>query len=321
MGWARTHSIKGSVHLFSDGSPMANIRVVLAVFPELTVATTYTLGSGDFEFANLPDGDYQIIVEDQSYGSVHQTVAVQASSVYGVQIYLHGTASVRSAPAGSVVSVRELSLRRKAREAMDKGLYLLYRKSDYRGSLKEFERAIKDYPGYYEAYAKMGVAHMNLQDSASSEAALRKSIELSAGKHAEAYFLLATLFSNTGRFAGAEQFARCALDLDPALWQAHSELARALLGVHRPAEAEESASEAVRLQPERALLRLLLADIHVALNNHVALLHDLDDYLRLAPTGPMADQARRTREQLQQAMAEATTPAQPALQSPENPKH
>jgi hypothetical protein len=304
-GWTVARSIKGSVRLFSDGSPVANVRVVLAVFPELTTATTHTSGGGDFEFADLPEGDYQIIIDEPNYGSVHQPVAVRGGDVQGLRIYMHAMASRPPAPSGTLVSLRELSLARKARQAMGKGLDLLYRKSDYRASLTEFQRAIKEYAGYYEAYAQMGVAHMHLQDFASAEAALRKSIELSEGKYADAYLLLSALFSDAQRYAEAEPLARQALDIDPKRWQAKSELARALLGLGRLVEAEASAAAAVQLQPESPLLHLLLADIHIALKNPVALLNDLDNYLRLAPVGPTADQARATRDQVQQALAQA----------------
>jgi hypothetical protein len=43
----------------------------------------------------------------------------------------------------------------------------------------------------------------------------------------------------------------------------------------------------------------LLANIHIQRKDYPALLRDLDDYLRLAPLGPEADQARKTREHVQ----------------------
>ena len=59
----------------------------------------------------------------------------------------------------------------KARDAMSKGISLLYDKSDYAGSIKQFERAIQAYPNFYEAYAQIGVAYMNMKDTARSEKA------------------------------------------------------------------------------------------------------------------------------------------------------
>ena len=59
-----------------------------------------------------------------------------------------------------MVSKRELSIPHKAHDAMEKGLALLYDKSDYQGSVKQFERATQEYPDYYEAYTEMATAQM-----------------------------------------------------------------------------------------------------------------------------------------------------------------
>jgi hypothetical protein len=313
------HSIRGSVRLFSDGRPAANVRVVLAVFPELPVATTITSDLGSFEFLNVPDGEYQIIIQDVGYGSVQQPLTIRTGSVYDLQVYLRGGNSAPAGPAGSVVSVHELARPRRAQEAMREGLDLLYRKADYPASLKRFERAIREDPTYYEAYAQMGVAQMHLQELTSAEASLRKSIELSEGKHSDACFLLASLLSSAGRYAEAEPLARQAIGIDAKRWQGHSELARALLGLRRPTEAETSALTALGIHPESQVLHLLLADIHVAMQNYTALLDDLENYLRLAPNGPKADQARQTKAQIERQLAEApTTQRAPA---PENTSH
>lgn len=80
-------------------------------------------------------------------------------------------------------------------------------------------------------------------------------------------------------------------------------MARSLLGLHRPAEAEKSALVASKVQPDNALIYLLLANVHSQLGNAPALLEDLNKYVRLVPTGPMADQARAEQKQLQDAMA------------------
>jgi hypothetical protein len=51
--------------------------------------------------------------------------------------------------------------------------------------------------------------------------------------------------------------------------------------------------------PDNPPVYLLLANIHIQRKDYAALLRDLDDYLRLAPFGPEADQARKTREHVQ----------------------
>jgi Flp pilus assembly protein TadD len=126
-------------------------------------------------------------------------------------------------------------------------------------------------------------------------------------------FWLATLLSNGEHFSDAELLARKAVELDPNSWQANSELARALLGLNRATEAEKSALAAVKLRADHPLLYLLLANIHDQLQNNPALLEDLNNYLKLAPAGPFADQVRQQRTQVQQALGGAQgTPAPPA---------
>ena len=51
--------------------------------------------------------------------------------------------------------------------------------------------------------------------------------------------------------------------------------------------------------PDNPPVYLLLANIHIQRKDYPALIRDLDDYLRLAPIGPEADQARKTREHVQ----------------------
>jgi Flp pilus assembly protein TadD len=177
---------------------------------------------------------------------------------------------------------------------------LLYQKSDYPGSLKQFQRAVDAFPNYYEALAQMGLAYMRMKDTAHAEQSLRKSIEVSQGHYADAFSLLAVLFASGKDFANAEREARKATGLDPNSWHAQSELAQALLGLGRAAEAEPYAETAVKLQPENPTIYLVLADIHIELRNDAALLEDLNGYLKLAPNGPYADKARQQRDELQQ---------------------
>jgi cytochrome c-type biogenesis protein CcmH/NrfG len=213
------------------------------------------------------------------------------------------------------VSVRELSIPHKAHDRMQKGLALLYGKSDYQGSIKAFQEAIHAYPDYYEAYAQIGVAYMKLRDTENSEKAFQKSIEVSHGKYRDAYLGLAELALDRHRFADAEAFARQAVQIDSNSWRANSQLARALVELHRASEAEPSAVAAIKLEPENPTLYLLLANVHMQLQNDPALLDDLNNYLRLAPAGPFAEQARKQRDQLQQFLA-ASHNSSPAPQAP-----
>src|SRR5690242_9912030 len=151
----RSFTINGSVsdadtHLHLDG-----VRVDLQAVSGGTLASAYTTANGNFEFTNVRVGTYQIIFEEVGYEEVRQDLEVEGP-VFAMNVALRKL--IGRDPGGPpVVSVRELSMPQKARDAMNKGMNLLYQKSDYPGSIKQFQRAIQAYPNYYEAYAHMGV--------------------------------------------------------------------------------------------------------------------------------------------------------------------
>ena len=314
---ASTLSVSGFVRDAQDHSTIEGVQVELRALNGATVARTFTT-NGSFRFDNIGGGIYYIVIEQIGYEAANQQVDVVGGPVSGVMVELRRVREAGSlvAKGPSTVSKRELSIPRNAHSSMDKGMVLLQQKSDYQGSVKQFERAIHEYPDYYEAYAQMGVAYLHLGNAASSEQALRKSLELSKEHDVDALFWLATLLSNGERFSAAEPLARKAVELDPNSWQANSELARALLGLNRAAEAEKSALAAVKLRSDHPLLYLLLANIHGQLQNDAALLDDLNNYLRLAPAGPFADQVRQQRTQVQQALGDPQ--GTPATSTPPN---
>lgn len=306
LGRHRTarYSLRGTLRDATNAGSLDGIKVELRRVGGPSIATVFTGSSGEFSFDDLISGMYEIVVNEAGYENVDQQISVE-DSVFGLQISLRKLNTPRGESAGPAVSVRELSIPHKAHDLMQKGLMLLYGNSDYRGSIAQFQRAIKEYPGYYEAYAEIGVAYMQLGDVASSEEALRKSIDVSEQRYADAYFILANLYVNAKRFADAEPVARKGAQLDDTSWKGHFDLASALYGLGRDDEAETEARAAAQLQPEEAATYLLLANIHIRLNKYSAVLEDLNAYLKLDANGAHADQARQLRDQIHTALEKA----------------
>jgi Flp pilus assembly protein TadD len=303
------YSIRGTLRDAASTRHIEGIKVELRQLGGATVVTVLTGASGDFTFNDIRSGQYEIEVDELGYDSFHQQVSVE-DSVLDLQISLRKLITTHGESAGPTVSVRELSIPRKAHELMQKGLMLLYENRDYRGSIAQFQKAIKEYPEYYEAYEEIAAADMELGDGAGSEEALRKSIDVSHQRYASAYFALAGLYLDGMRFADAEPVARKGAELEDGSWSGHYELACALYGLNRDAEAEPEAQAAARLQPDDAEIRLVLANIHIHLRNYPGVLEDLDAYLKLDPNGANADQARHLRDQVQTALEKGQAAAQ-----------
>ena len=303
--------LSGTVSDAESHARLDGVRLVLNSTRGPSLETFFSGDGGRFVFSNIPAGTYVLVVDLTGYETVNQEVEL-FNDERALQIELRRTTDALKGP--NTVSVRDLSIPHKAHDDMEKGLALLYGKSDYQGSLKPFEKAIQEYPDYYEAYAQIGVAYMKLADTANSEKAFQESIEVSHQKYVDGYLGLAELYLDGHRFSDAEPLARKAVEIDSNSWRANSELARALVELHRASEAEPSAVAAVKLKPDNATLYLLLANVHIQLQNDRAQLDDLNHYLKLAPTGPFAEQARRQRDQLQQFLA--ASKSSPASSSP-----
>ena len=206
----------------------------------------------------------------------------------------------------AVVSVHQLSIPGKARDAYNKGVRRLNVK-DWAGSLPEFQRAIKSFPGFYEAYDMLGVAQLAMLKSADAERSFRKSIDLSLGQYAPPHFGLGLILCiDYKQFVNAEEMVRDGLDLDPVDASGHFALAWVLYSVGRFTEAEQSAREAIRYKPAFAEPCLLLAEIDLRQNHSAAAIEDLDAYLKLDPDSPRSARAKAARADAQRALARET---------------
>lgn len=311
-------SIQGTLRDAATGREVPEARVDLnSLTAGGTVVSAVTNSNGAFQLDSVPRGSYTIAVQHPDYLPFSQALRTDGNPIFGLQLVLTkkpvaAGQPANPAPAPAAPPARATGIPRAAQDAMNRGMDLLYVKSDARSSLGQFERAIREYPGFFEAYTQIGVAHTNLGDSADAEKAFRKAIELSQQKYADAYAGLAVILSNGKKFADAEIAARKAVELNPNDWRGHGELGRALHGLQRYQDADAPAALAVKLAPDNPTLQLLRSSIHLQLKNLPAMVEDLDAYLKLVPTGPDADRMRDLRAKVQQAIAGAS----PASQTP-----
>jgi len=211
------------------------------------------------------------------------------------------------------ISVRELSIPESARKNYARSREELIEKQQPECAIGHLRKAIDEFPDYYEAWYLLGVAHITLGQPEQAEAALRKSVSLSAERFPQPFIALATMFADRGRFAEAEPLAAQAVELDDSAWYAHYELARARLGLNRPDEALASARLVVREQPDYARGRLLLAMTHARRREFGEAQVHLDTYLRLEPEGPARARMLALRDEMARAAAavQATIAASP----------
>jgi tetratricopeptide (TPR) repeat protein len=202
----------------------------------------------------------------------------------------------------SQVSAHELRIPQKARKAFNKGTELLTAKESS-ASISEFQKAIKIFPEFYEAYYKIGLADLNLQRYPEAEAAFEASIELSKGRYPPSQFGLGVALCMQKQFTEAEEAIRAGLDQYPADAAGHFTLAWVLFTASRLPDAEKSARQAVLYNDKMATAYLLLAEIHLGQSDLSAVTADLDAYLKLDPDGPHSAEAKAIRMQAERVLA------------------
>ncbi|MGA2481888.1 MAG: tetratricopeptide repeat protein [Candidatus Acidiferrales bacterium] len=308
-GYNDKKSLAGYVRDQSTEKGIQSVRIDIQNAQGIVIATTFSGGDGAYSFDDT-GSDYYVLVQHEGYAPYRELVRTEGAGYVVRDLYLRRLDSAPGPNVANPISAHQLSVPSSARGAFEKGVRLVTEKSDYRGAVAEFQRAITQYPSYYEAYTAKGMAQYVLGDPTSAEASYRKAIELSLEKYPEAMLRLATMLNDASRFAEAEPPLRKTLALSDSSWRAYFELTRALIGQKRLAEAIDSAAKARDLKPDNPQTYILLYNLHIQANKYDLAVSDADGYLKLVPSGPASDRMRRMRDQVQRAQASERQPVQ-----------
>src|SRR6266849_4687211 len=286
--------IFGTVFLEGANRPIGGVIVNIRLLTGGSFTSVLTDWGGRFQVRGLDPGMYEIVVEEPGYEPVRETLRLDGPSP-PFELHLRASNPSPVRRTDYAVSVRELRIPAKARNAFEKGLGRLA-KNDADGSRTQFLRATATFPDYYEAYHHIGVADLRLGHEEEAAQAFQKAIDLSGGHYAWAQFALGLLLCRRGEYAEAETVIRKGLDVDGSSATGHLFMSVAFFHLNRLEEAEKSAREAILRKPGVALAYLMLADVSARRGEYGMQLHDLDAYLKLEPDGPASKRVREVRE-------------------------
>jgi tetratricopeptide (TPR) repeat protein len=284
--------ISGTVLLAADKRPASQVAVKLKSRVAGVFRSVLTDFEGHFRVRDLPRGTYDIAVDEDGYEAAETSALLDGPSAKLV-VYL----KARSGPipqSGYTVSVRELKIPGKAHNEFEQGLQRVA-KNDPAGSLSHFTKAIRVFPGYFEAYYNLGVAEMSLGHTGEAMKDFQTSIDLSNGRYALAEFGYAYLLCQQRRPNEAEKMVRRGLEVEDAGPEGYVILGEALQQLDQLDEAEKSVHEALLRNPNYAGAYLVLSDVADRRGDYRLEIQDLDIYLRLQPNGPGSVLARKLR--------------------------
>jgi Carboxypeptidase regulatory-like domain/Tetratricopeptide repeat len=280
-----------------NNKPLQNVRVELHdINNGSAMGSVYTNSAGQFEFASVPQGLYRIIAL-QGVGQAEERVEVSA---FRTTVILR--VPLASEPAAGLgrntISVAQYQVPEKARDEFVKAAQAS-EKNKIDEAKKHLEKALEIYPNYADALTLRAI--LNLAGNTSVAVTdLEKAIQ-SDGNYALAYTVLGSAFNSQSKFDEALKTLARGQTLSPDSWQSYFEMARAYLGKSDYQSALSQVEKAQSLvRVEYPPLRLVRAQVLLALKQYDRAMADCRAYLEKNPNGPNAVAAQQMLEQAKQ---------------------
>jgi tetratricopeptide (TPR) repeat protein len=297
-----TVEIAGQVRFSENVKQGTNVIVRLERFGGVHLDQMMIDNRGKFRFANLPRGQYVVTVSSHCFQAPQQ----QAELVHIFKAYLmFELRPDRSSPdckqgddatRGGIVDARVPSTAAKEFESGRAAL----RQKKLKEGIDHLQKAIGQYPDYFEAHLLLGTTYMEAREWDSAAHTLSRALQLNPDS-ALALFSLGEVRRHQKRYSDAEALLLSGLKLDDSSWQGHFTLGRVYLERDEFMKAAPHIGRTLQLKPELAEGHLLAGNIFLRVNQQVRALAEYEEYLRLAPNGKFASQARELIRKLKAA--------------------
>jgi tetratricopeptide (TPR) repeat protein len=292
---------------YANGQPgPRSIHVRLESAEGGPVADCMTTQEGRCHFTPSSSGVFMVRMEERGYKEASARVEIIGINRGYAVLELKPLKEEPKPDASPIakdasVAAGSLNIPDKAQQEFEKGEDALKAKQPEEGA-KHFEKAIKQYENYPEAYRMLGEAYLDQKDWKKAETALKRSIELDP-KVAASYVDLGAVENQQQNYPAAEEALKKGLALAPDAAAAKYELAKTYWAMGRWQDAAPLAEETVTALPELATAHVLMANIYLKKRDGASALREYQEYLRLEPEGTMAPQVREVVAKIQASMA------------------
>ena len=288
---------------YADGSPANEIVVRLQLLTGGYVTDVRTDRLGKFRFAGLGRVQYQIVIHHPGFVEVEREVSLVMVAAENLQLRLvpNRTEVGNKPPPASSNVVLDASVPPAARKEFEKaGEILATQKKDrIEEAVVCLRKALKIYPAFLEAQLRLGAAYMDLQQWDSAEEALKRTLEINP-KTVNAYLALGEVYARQKKYSAAAKALSDGLVIEDRSWLGHFALARVYYASGDLSRAARQVGLAIQLNKSFPDAHFLAASILLKVDNRRDALEQFQEYLRLAPKGEFAPQARRAVQKLQQ---------------------
>ena len=300
-------SIVGELHM-SRGDFPGRVFVELQL-RTATITSAYSDDEGKFVFYGLGSNPYHVVIRDERFVPVDQTVTVDTSisttAVAQVNLTLREPAKKDLGPkreSGSnpyLIDPAEYQRHfpKKAVQEYEKGLKA-NRGGDGQEAARHFQKAIDFAPTFYPAHNELGRAYLAKSDFKGAQREFEEVIRLSPND-AVAHVNLGNVFLLTRRLDDAFAQVQEGLRRDPNSAVGQFVLGSVYQKMHKPEESERALREALRLDPKMATVHLELVNLYLSQSKRPDAMNELKDFLKLAPEDPRAGHCREVLHRLE----------------------
>ena len=317
-----TGQITGQVRFADTRQPAFNVLVSCDSTNGGLIGQVQTDRNGKFTFTNLAIAPYNVTVRASGYIEERQNVELMTSPTAYLQFQLQPDKSKPAAAETNASGVIDASVPEGARHEFDAASKALAtgKKEGIEEAVRHLEKALTAYPKFVQASLMLGTAYMDLGQGDKAEQSLKHTLELDP-QAANALFALGELYRQKKQSEQAEKVLVQGLSIEPRSYQGHLTLARVYWdsaaqikddAQARPVleKAYAEANKSLELNPNFGPAHIVKGNLLLRVRRVQDAQHEFEEYLRLEPNGPFAEQAKSTVEKIKKALA-SQPPAKP----------
>jgi len=294
--------VAGQVSLIESGGPAANVPVRLEKFSGGLIDQMNTDGRGRFRFTNLQRGYYRVVISAPGLRPAQQDADLQVMSKAYLVFEIAPEKANKLAGLSTSADVIDARVPAEAREEFVLGRTALARKS-YDEAVTHLQKAVSSSPEFFDARLLLATAFIDLREWSKAETALKTALDLKP-ENAATMLSLGEVYWRQKRFKDAEETLQAGLKVDDRSWHGYFTLGRLYWDMGEVAKAGASVGKTIQLKPDFAEAHLLAGNILLRVSQQQRALVEYQEYLKLAPKGEFAPQARDLIQKLQRALAE-----------------
>jgi len=284
--------ISGQVNATDTNAPVVNAPVRLERFSGGIVDQISTDGRGRFRFPNLQRGYYKVIINTPGFTPAQQ----DADLTLLFKVYMVFALASTNNNGPLILDVIDARVPANARTEFNRGRQALADKNP-REAITHFQKATDYYPDFFEAHFFIGTAYMDLREWESAEAAFQRALAIKPD-NAKVLLALGEAYWREKRYPDAELALIDGLKQEDRNWQGYFTLGRLYWDKGEVMKAAPAIGHTLQLKPDFAEAHLLAGNILLKLNQPERAILEYEEYVRLAPKGEFAAEARNLVQKL-----------------------